>query len=131
MPSTNNTCNFSVSFGTGGTSSVYTYTGAPGNCTAPNVSGTYTTGISLGSNNYVDLAVNVTTPGAYTIITNNLNGISFSGNGVFTTGGAQVVRLIGNGAPAAPGSFAYKPSNNGCSFNITVNAPCTTGNIHL
>lgn len=123
VPNTNNTCNFSISFGAGGASAVYTYAGAPGNCTAPNISGSYTTGTALGSNNYVDLAVNVTTPGAYTIITNNLNGISFSGNGVFTAAGAQVVRLIGNGTPSATGSFTYTPSNNGCGFSITVNAP--------
>jgi hypothetical protein len=123
VPNTNNTCNFSVSFGAGAPPAVFTYAGAPANCTAPNVSGVYTTGVGLGSNNYVDLAVNVTTAGAYTIITNNVNGMSFSGNGVFTATGAQVVRLIGNGTPAAAGSFAFTPSSNGCSFNITVTPP--------
>jgi len=123
VPATNNTCNFNVSFGAGGPSAVFTYAGAPGNCTAPIVSGTYSSGISLGTSNYVDLAVNVTTPGAYTIITNNSNGIIFSGSGVFTAPGAQVVRLIGSGAPTTTGSFSYTPSNNGCSFSITVTPP--------
>lgn len=123
VPATNNTCNFNVSFGSGGPSAVFTYAGAPGNCTAPIVNGTYSSGLSLGATNYVDLAVNVTTPGAYTIITNNTNGISFSGSGVFTASGAQVIRLIGSGTPATTGSFAYTPSNNGCSFSINVTPP--------
>lgn len=123
VPVTNNTCNFSVSYSAGGPSAAFTYAGAPGNCTAPVVSGTYSSGISLGAANYVDLAVNVTTPGAYTINTNSANGIGFSGSGVFTATGAQVVRLIGNGTPSAQGSFEYTPSNNGCKFSITVGAP--------
>ncbi len=123
VPNTNNTCNFPVSFGAGGPPAVYTYAGAPANCTAPTITGTYTTGVSLGSNNYVDLAVNVTTPGAYTVTTNTLNGIRFSGSGAFTATGAQVIRLIGNGMPAASGPFVYTPANNGCSFTITVNPP--------
>lgn len=123
VPATNNTCNFSISFSAGGPSAVFTYAGAPANCTAPAINGTYFNGIALGSNNYVDLAVNVTTPGAYTVITNTTNGISFSGSGVFTATGAQVVRLIGSGTPSSTGSFSYTPSNNGCSFNITVTPP--------
>lgn len=123
VPSTNNTCNFDVSFTAGGPSAVFTYAGAPGNCTAPIIGGTYSSGISLGSGNYADLAVNVTAAGAYTIITNNANGISFSGSGVFTAPGPQVVRLIGNGTPATTGVFTYKPSNNGCNFSITVTPP--------
>ena len=119
VPATNNTCNFSVSFGGGTAAAVFTYAGAPGNCTAPAVNGTYSSGISLGAGNYVDLAVNVTTPGAYTVNTNNANGIGFSGSGVFTAVGPQVVRLIGNGTPLAPGTNAYTPTG-GCRFNITV-----------
>lgn len=123
VPFTNNTCNFDISFNVGGPPAVFTYAGAPGNCAAPLVSGTYSSGLSLGSGNYVDLAVNVSTPGAYTIITNNVNGISFSGSGTFTAPGAQVVRLIGSGTPTTTGSFTYRPSNNGCDFNITVTPP--------
>lgn len=123
VPATSNTCNFSVSFSARPPAAVFTYAGAPGNCTAPVIRGTYSTGAGLGTGNYVDLAVHVTSPGAYTINTNNTNGIGFSGSGVFTAPGAQVVRLIGNGTPTAPGSFAYTPVGNGCSFNITVTGP--------
>jgi hypothetical protein len=76
----------------------------------------------MGSGNYVDLAVDVTTAGAYTVTTNPANGISFSGSGTFTATGAQAIRLIGNGTPAAQGSFDYTPSG-GCKFSITVAPP--------
>jgi hypothetical protein len=120
VPSTNNTCNFDVSFIDGLPSAVFTYSGAPSACTAPAIAGTYGIGVALGSGNYADLAVNVTTPGAYTISTNSVNGISFSGSGAFTATGAQVVRLIGNGTPAAQGTYTYTPSPNGCSFTINL-----------
>jgi len=120
VPNTNNTCNFSVSFGAGGAAAVYTYAGAPGNCTAPTISGTYSTGISLGASNYVDLAVNVTTPGAYTVSTNSVNNISFSGSGSFTATGPQVIKLIGNGPPTASGPFVFNPTKNGCCFLVFV-----------
>jgi hypothetical protein len=121
VPATNNTCNFSVSFLSGAPAAVFTYAGGTGTCTAPGINGTYGIGAPLGTGNYVDLAVNVTTPGAYTVSTNSANGISFSGSGTFTAGGGsgQVIRLIGNGTPTSSGSFAYTPSG-GCSFTINV-----------
>lgn len=122
VPVTGNTCNFTVSFTSGAPTAVFTYAGAPATCTAPAISGTYAAGVAMGSSNYVDLAVNVTTPGAYTVSTNSTNGMSFSGSGAFTTTGAQVLRLIGNGTPASQGTFAFTPAG-GCSFSITVGAP--------
>jgi hypothetical protein len=120
VPVTNNTCNFTVSFLSGAPQAVFTYAGAPGNCTAPSPSGSYGIGVALGSNNFVDLAVNVTTPGAYTVSTNSTNGFSFSASGAFTNMGAQSIRLIGNGTPLGSGTNLYTPSNNGCAFPISV-----------
>lgn len=122
LPSMNNTCNFIVSFSATGSPAVFTYAGAPNACVAPIISGTYVKGVNLGPNNYVDLAVNVTAPGAYTILTNNTNGISFSGSGVFTATGPQIVRLMGSGAPEIVNHTTFRPSVNGCSFDITVTA---------
>lgn len=122
VPATSNTCNFSISFLDGAPAAVFTYAGAPTACTAPVISGTYASGVALSSGNYVDLAVNVTSTGAYTVSTNNTNGVVFSGSGAFTATGAQVVRLIGNGTPASQGSYAYTPSG-GCSFSITIAPP--------
>ena len=122
VPVTNNTCNFSVSFLDGAPAAVFTYAGAPSACTAPVISGTYASGVALGAGNYADLAVNVTTPGAYTVSTNTANGMSFSGSGAFSAMGAQVIRLIGNGTPSGQGTFTFTPAG-GCSFSITVGAP--------
>ncbi|MBL7702231.1 MAG: hypothetical protein JNM14_08270 [Ferruginibacter sp.] len=122
VPTSNNTCNFSVSFLDGAPTAVFTYAGGTSNCTAPVISGTYASGVALGSGNYVDLGVNVTTPGAYTVSTNSAGGISFSGSGAFTATGAQVIRLIGNGTPSGAGTFTFTPSG-GCSFNVTVAPP--------
>lgn len=122
VPVSSNTCNFTVSFLSGAPSAVFTYAGAPATCTAPVISGAYAAGVAMGSGNYVDLAVNVTTPGAYTVSTNSTNGMSFSGSGAFSTTGAQVIRLIANGTPASQGTFAFTPAG-GCSFSITVAPP--------
>jgi len=122
VPVTNNTCNFSLAFNDGAPPAVFTYAGAPATCTAPVISGTYASGVALSAANYVDLAVNVTTPGAYTVSTNSTSGITFSGSGSFTTTGAQVIRLIGNGGVSTQGTFAYTPSG-GCSFSITIAPP--------
>jgi hypothetical protein len=122
VPVTSNTCNFTVSFLSGAPAAVFTYAGGSGACTAPVISGTYAVGVPMGSGNYVDLAVNVTTPGAYTVSTTSNNGMSFSGSGAFSANGAQVLRLIGNGTPAAQGPFTFKPTG-GCDFSITVAPP--------
>jgi hypothetical protein len=122
VPVTNNTCNFTVSFLNGAPAAVFTYAGAPGSCSAPAINGVYASGVALGAGNYVDLAVNVTTPGAYTVSTTSANGMSFSGSGSFSATGSQVIRLIGNGTPSGQGTFAFTPSG-GCSFSITVGAP--------
>jgi hypothetical protein len=123
VPATNNTCNFTVSFLSGAPVAVFTYAGGTGSCTAPGINGVYAAGVQMGSGNYVDLAVTVTTPGAYTVSTNGNNGISFSGSGAFTANGPQTIRLIGNGTPTAQGpSFSFNPSG-GCSFSITVAPP--------
>ena len=122
VPVTSNTCNFTVSFLSGAPAAVFTYAGAPAACTAPVISGVYAAGAALGSGNYVDVAVTVTTPGAYTVSTNSNNGMSFSGSGAFSAIGGQVLRLIGNGTPTAPGpSFLFTPTG-GCSFSVAVGA---------
>ena len=45
-------------------------------------------------------------PQVHELIASLPNGIGFSGSGVFTAVGPQVVRLIGNGTPAAAGTRA-------------------------
>jgi hypothetical protein len=109
-----------VEYGTNSGTAVYDYAGAPGNCSAPLITGTYTVGTAVTADNYVVLQVTVTTPGTYLISTATINGITFSGSGVFFTTGLQTIVLTGTGTPVAAGSFSYLPGTNGCSFVVTV-----------
>jgi len=113
-----------IDYGSNSGTAVYDYSGAPGNCTTPIITGTYTVGTPITADNYVVLQVTVTTPGNYLISTANINGIIFSGSGVFVSTGLQAITLTGTGTPLVSGAFSYVPGNNGCSFVIVaVTAP--------
>jgi hypothetical protein len=108
----------------GGAPAVFTLDGAPANaCTSYIVAGTYMQGIAATAANTVKLNVTVTTAGSYSITTNSLNGISFSGSGVLALG-AQTITLTASGAPTTQGTFNYKPNvTSTCGFDITVAPP--------
>lgn len=116
-------CTFDITvFGTAPGAAIYTLDGSPGNCAGFTVNGTYTAGIPLTANNWVNFSVNVTTIGTYNLSTTTSNGITFTGSGVFTTTGTQGITLLGSGTPLAGGTFPFTPSNAGtsCSYEITV-----------
>lgn len=115
-------CTFTIDVISAGPAAVFTYTATTGNCTGQIINGTYTTGINLGPTNTVDLKVNVTTAGSYSVTTNTANGVSFSGSGTLATG-AQTIRLTGQGKPTAAGPFTFTPTNNGCAFPVTFAPP--------
>jgi hypothetical protein len=112
-----------IDYGSNSGTAIYDYSGAPGNCTAPVINGEYSQGIAVTSANYVVLQVSVTTPGTYTISTAEINGLTFSGAGVFLSTGLQTIILTAIGTPVTGGSFGYIPGTNGCSFVITVVVP--------
>ena len=104
----------------------YTFMGAPGACESPGITGTYTSGVALDNNNYVDLLVNLTGLGSYNVSTNTINGFSFSGTGDLTNdgGGPGDIRMHGIGTPLSPGVYTFIPTGGqtqGCSFTVTVN----------
>ncbi|MBL0145949.1 MAG: hypothetical protein IPP48_09455 [Chitinophagaceae bacterium] len=109
-------CNFSVTIAPAPAPGAFTY-----NCaTAPVVSGTYTAGTALNTSNKVDVSINVTSLGSYSVTTNAANGVTFSAGGVFTALGAQTITLSSTNTPAAAGSFSYTPSGaGGCAFSVT------------
>jgi hypothetical protein len=115
------TCTFGVTAGGGGTSGVYTLSGAPANCTGAVANGTYTAGTPLNATNTVTINVNVTVVGSYSITTTTVNGISFAATGTFAGTGPQVVNLVGTGTPTAAGSFNYPATGGGntCTFSVT------------
>ena len=104
---------------TGG-SAIFTYSGSPNACTGAIVTGNYQAGNTLGLNDKVTLSVNVSIIGSYSITTNTVNGIYFSGSGSFTTPGVQTIMLTGSGVPIAGGTYDISPGLNGCDFPVTI-----------
>lgn len=107
--------------GNGTGTAVFTLLGAGGTCTGSIVTGNYYVSIPLDAGNTIELQVDVTTVGTYTVNTNSANGIHFSTAGTFTTTGVQTIILSGSGTPVAAGNFNFiTPVGLGCSFTITV-----------
>jgi len=113
-------CALEVTVGAGGSSSgtsVYTL-----DCSGSGFGGTYTAGTAVGASNVLNLNVNVTTPGTWSITTPSVNGTTFSGSGTFTATGPQTITLAGSGTPVNAGTVNLDMTINGstCSFGMTV-----------
>ena len=99
----------------------YSYEGGPvGNttgsavftCTGITVMGNYYTATSLDQTNTVQLQVNVTIAGTFSVTTNTSNGIKFSASGAFTGTGLQTITLNGSGAPvSSPARRSPRPAS--------------------
>lgn len=116
------TCNYYVEIKPLPPPAVFTLRGAPNNCTPITVNGFYIHSKPLDAANTVIIQVDVTTPGAYSISTNNANGISFTASGVFAAAGVQNVILRGTGVPLAQGITTITPyiGASVCNFSLTV-----------
>jgi hypothetical protein len=127
------TCTFTLNM----VSSAAVYTA---DCTSATPDGLYEATSQLNCSNSVDIVVNVTVLGPYTITTTATNGMTFSASGTFTTLGAQTITLAGSGTPAAAGNTNIPmPGATPCTFVVPVdpaptvdwkftvtNAPATT-----
>jgi len=93
-----------------------------GNCKPVIVGGTFTKGKNLADTNYVQVEVNVTTEGAYTLGSDTTNGYWFSASGNFSGTGTFEVKAIAHGKPLAPGNDAFniRFNSSSCSFAVTV-----------
>ena len=98
-----------------------------GNCKPVTLNGSFQQGVALTSANTVQAQVTVATAGTYTISTNTVNGVTFSGSGTFAAAGPQTVTLKGSGTPANLGntSFTMSYGNSKCAFNINFMSPAT------
>ncbi len=74
-----------------------------GECLPKTVAGTYVAGKNLGDTNFIEVEVEVSQPGSYTILTDTVNGYSFKATGNFANAGANLVKLTGSGRPATAG----------------------------
>jgi hypothetical protein len=63
--------------------------------------------------------------GSYNINTDNIDGISFSQSGNFTSTGIQKVILKGSGTPTLANNLTFSPNTGSsvCSFDLTVVTP--------
>jgi hypothetical protein len=112
-----------ITTGMAGGTAVYSLEGNGGNCTGPLINGTYVTGTILQPSDNIQLRVNVTTIGTYTLSTIVVNGIQFSASGNFTVSGIQTITLTGSGTPLTAGISSFTPPVGlGCTFFVTVTA---------
>lgn len=131
-----NSCSFSVTvFGAGGGfgTALYTLGGSPGNCSVSAITGNYIVGQAMTALNKVETTVNVNAIGTYNISGTAMNGITFSGSGVFTNPGIQNIFLNATGTPSSAGTFNYPVTNGAtnCNFSITCNTVITTATFAL
>ncbi|HVF81720.1 MAG TPA: hypothetical protein VM884_07290 [Flavisolibacter sp.] len=96
--------------------------GDGGDCLPKTVTGTYMASKALTDSNFIEVTVDVLTPGPYTIATDTLNGYSFKTTGTFTAAGTNIVRLKGSGTPATAGinNFTVVFDSSFCEIAITV-----------
>ncbi len=106
----------------GTTEAVFTLQGSGSNCLDAVVSGTYSSGTILDASNKVAIKVNVTQPGAYNITTTAVNGMTFSGSGLFTSTGDKIITLTGGGTPGNAGNsvISISAGASSCTFPVTV-----------
>ncbi|MDM1044871.1 hypothetical protein HX004_07325 [Myroides sp. 1354] len=89
--------------------------------------GIYTQGTALNSSNTYTLSLNISEPGTYQILVSTGNGYSFSGSGVFTETGNQIVVLEGQGSPVnGPIENAITVRFNGIDVVANCNLPKIT-----
>ncbi|WP_276967642.1 hypothetical protein [Chryseobacterium sp.] len=93
-------------------------------CGSATVNGVYKVGTALTASNTITLPVNVSALGSYTVTTNTVDGISFSGSGTFTSTGNQNITLSGTGTPTSTSVKTItitSDSQGGVSTTCTVN----------
>ena len=104
----------------------FTFNGAPNSCKSAQVVGDYIAGGTLTKFNTINLNINVTAIGPYSIITDTLDGITFSASGSFNKVGDQTVTLTGSGTPEFARYLSFSAISAGtqaCSFGVTVVDP--------
>lgn len=112
----------------GSTSGPATFTlqGAGDSCMVSTLSGDYSQNVPLTGSNTVRIKINASTPGTYTVTTDTVNGIYFSGSGTLGSVGEQDITLTGSGTPSAEGTFTFTVAAGGTSCTFKVNVAAST-----
>jgi hypothetical protein len=100
----------------------FTFEGAPDICMHDTVIGSYITNVILDASNSVQINLNVTAVGNYTISTDTINGYYFAASGEFLSRGFQSVLLTASGTPAQNETdvFTVTAVNSYCNFSVNV-----------
>ncbi len=93
-----------------------------GACFLALIQGNFYNGTSADRNkNYIELKVNVTSKGRYSIFTDFQNGFRFADSGIFTTVGIHFVKLKPTGTPVQPQLINFEVRFDTSICNITIN----------
>lgn len=98
-----------------------------GDCLPSSINGVYIADTAITASNFIEVEVDVTSLGFYTIKSDTLNGYSFTDAGTFGVGGVQKVKLKGYGKPLSAGtnSFTITFGASSCILDVVV-LPSTT-----
>lgn len=98
--------------------------GGPGACTPATINGSYLQGVALTAGNTVQVQITTSAVGPYSVSTNTVAGISFSGTGT-STAAAQTITLNGTGTPTASGpqNFTVTFGTSTCTFQVNIQGP--------
>jgi hypothetical protein len=92
-----------------------------GDCLPVTVNGTYTAGVPLDKeNNYIDVWVNINSIGTYSITTDSVNGMQFSGSGRLGYTGLNRIRLYSSGKPISAGLTTFSVVYEGSSCTVSI-----------
>jgi len=102
--------------------------GAGGDCLTKTVVGTYSAAKSLTDSNYIEVDVDVTETGRFTIYTDTVNGYFFRGTGNFSAPGTYTVRIKGIGKPEVEETDDFLVFFDSTFCNLSVTVGPNTGN---
>lgn len=116
--------------GNGNGNADFSLYGTGSSCSNAIIEGKYVKTLALTGSNTVELEVDVQTAGNWSVTTNTINGIKFSGSGTFSGTGFNTIVLTGSGTPLQNGAtvIPVTAGASSCSFTIDVDtipvAPC-------
>jgi len=95
---------------------------ATGDCLSSVVNGDYKVDSVLTIAEFIDVQVNIITPGKYVIESDSTNGFSFIGEGFVDTSGLNTVRLYAKGKPVSGGIYTFHLNydTSSCPIEIAV-----------
>lgn len=93
-----------------------------GDCLPSAVKGTYRMDSVLNNSHYIEVTLDIGTPGTYTIKSDTVNGYSFIGSGTIEHLGVNTIKLQGSGTPLITGTdiFTIQYGNSSCQITVNV-----------